>query len=281
MPDRLRTDPSSPPEGISAAERDRLIEELLLNGLDQYFAGEYERAIGAWTRVLFLERSHPRAKAYIDRARGAIAERLRESDELLYQGVDAFNRGEAETARRLLTSAVERGGPQEVALAFLERLARLQRRGEAATPRRAVTERRRPLGLNRARERRRPAWVLPALVLGLIVLGLLYIQSSGERTAPFLVLFGWGATDGGRGARPAEDPLPIPRGAEIDLNRARALLAGGHARDALRLVGRIGPADPLGPEAARLREEIQRALLSQVEGGVPSPAPAGPAVRDQ
>ncbi len=286
MPDRLRTDPSTPLEGVSAAERDRLIEELLLTGLDQYFAGEYERAISAWTRVLFLERSHPRAKAYIDRARGAIAERLRESDEMLQRGVDAFNRGETATARRLLTSAVEHGGPQEVALAFLERLARLERSGPAAKSHRAAPARRRPLRDSRPGERRHRAWVLPATVVGLIVLGLLYIQSSRERTAPFLVLFDWGVTDTAGRPRLAEDPLPIPRAAEIDLNRARALLASGHARDALRLVERIGPADLLGAEAARLREDIQRALLSQTEGGTPpatpaSAPPAGSATRDQ
>src|SRR5512135_3201471 len=145
MPDRFRTDPSLDPDGLTAAERDSRIEQLLLDGLDRYFAGEYERAISAWTRVLFLDRGHARAKAYIDRARGAIGERQRESDELLHRGVDAFNRGETEEARRLLTSAVERGGPQEVALSFLDRLARLDRPGGAAGGKREVrAARRRP-----------------------------------------------------------------------------------------------------------------------------------------
>ncbi len=70
MSDRLHTDAAPEPEGLSAADRDTRIEQLLLTGLDQYFAGEYEGAISAWTRVLFLDRGHARAKAYIDRARG-------------------------------------------------------------------------------------------------------------------------------------------------------------------------------------------------------------------
>jgi hypothetical protein len=284
MPDRLRTDPSPNPDGLSAAERDTRIEQLLLTGLDQYFAGQYEGAISAWTRVLFLDRGHARAKAYIDRARGAIGERQRESDELLHRGVDAFNRGEAETARRLLTSAVERGGPQEVALSFLERLTRLERPGA-----RAETRPDAPSGTRRARpssaprERRHRAWALPVLIIGVIAIVLFYIQGSRERTAPFLFLLEWGGRDVTSGARMAEDPLPVPRGAEIDLDRARVLLAQGHARDALRLVDRIGPSDPLRADAAALREDIQRALLSEYEGGAPPrPAPpAAPSGRDQ
>src|SRR6266545_7987579 len=101
------------------------IEELLLAGLDHYFNGQYELAISVWTRVLFLDRSHARARAYIERARGAIAERQREGEELLQTGAAAFARGDADGARRLLTSAIERGAQPEEALSMLERLERL------------------------------------------------------------------------------------------------------------------------------------------------------------
>src|SRR6266702_4503188 len=101
------------------------IEELLLAGLDHYFSGHHELAINVWTRVLFLDRSHARARAYIERARGAIAERQREGEELLQTGLAAFDRGDAAGARRLLTSAVERGAQPEEALAVLDRLDRL------------------------------------------------------------------------------------------------------------------------------------------------------------
>jgi len=69
------------------------IEELLLAGLDHYFNGQHELAISVWTRVLFLDRTHARARAYIERARGAIAERQREGEELLQTGAAAFTRG--------------------------------------------------------------------------------------------------------------------------------------------------------------------------------------------
>jgi len=274
MPDKPRIEPTADQDGLSIAERDTRIEQLLLAGLDHYFAGEYERAISAWTRVLFLDRSHARAKAYIERARGAIGERQRESDELLHRGVDAFNRGETEEARRLLTSAVERGGPQEVAQSFLERLVRLDRprAGRVETRPGASAPRRPGDPAVPVRERRRTAWALPVVVLGIIVVALFYIQGSHERTAPFLFLFGWGGGGDTTAVHLAEEALPVPRSAEIDLDRARELLAQGHPRDALRLLDRIGPNDPLRAEAAALREDVQRELLSEYLGA-PAPRP--------
>ena len=65
-------EPLSQPE-IADHERDARVEQLLLAGLDHYFAGQYERAVHVWTRVLFLDRGHARARAYIERARAAQA----------------------------------------------------------------------------------------------------------------------------------------------------------------------------------------------------------------
>src|SRR6187401_3279559 len=107
-------------------ERDARIEEFLLSGLDHYFSEQYELAINVWTRVLFIDRGHARARAYIERARGAIAERQRKGDELIHSGAAAFQRGDPGTARRLLRSAVEHGAATEEALALLERLDRLE-----------------------------------------------------------------------------------------------------------------------------------------------------------
>src|SRR6267143_4896977 len=105
MSDSLRTDGSRTHDTASGSDRDAKIEQLLLVGLDHYFAARYELAINVWTRVLFIDRSHPRARAYIDRARSALAERQRESEELLHAGVAAFDRGESGEAKRLLRAA--------------------------------------------------------------------------------------------------------------------------------------------------------------------------------
>src|SRR5436190_17539998 len=126
MSDPLRTDGlHHAHDGAAVTGRDAKIEQVLLVGLDHNFAARYELAINVWTRALFLDRSHARARAYIERARSALGERQRESEELLHNGVAAFDRGEADEARRLLQAAIERGAPSEEALAVLERLNRL------------------------------------------------------------------------------------------------------------------------------------------------------------
>src|SRR5882724_4539738 len=94
MSDPLRTDGSRALTAAPEADRDAKIEQLLLVGLDHYFASHYDQAIHVWTRVLFLDRSHASARAYIERARSALAERQRESEELLQRGVAALERGQ-------------------------------------------------------------------------------------------------------------------------------------------------------------------------------------------
>src|SRR5437867_6081293 len=130
MSDPLRTD-GLHAQG-EAADRDAKIEQLLLVGLDHYFAARYELAINVWTRALFLDRNHARARAYIERARSALAERQRESEELLHNGVAAFDRGESGEARRLLEAAISQGAPPDEALAILDRLNRLEQSSRLA-----------------------------------------------------------------------------------------------------------------------------------------------------
>ena len=117
MTDPLRTAPAS--DGSADADRDALIERLLLAGLDHYFEGRYEQAVNVWTRVAFLERGHGRARAYIERARGALAEQQRETEEFLHRGLEAFRTGDLANARELLTRAVADGGSETAsAIAF-------------------------------------------------------------------------------------------------------------------------------------------------------------------
>ena len=122
--DPLRSD-TRPAEALSGAERDARIEQLLLAGLDEYFAQHYEHAINLWTRVLFLDRHHDRARAYIERARSAQAERQRESEAVLHQGIEAFRAGDVARARALVADALDRGASSDDAHGMLERIERL------------------------------------------------------------------------------------------------------------------------------------------------------------
>jgi len=260
--DPLRTDTSRALDAAPDADRDAKIEQLLLAGLDHYFAAHYELAINVWTRALFFDRSHARARAYIDRARSALAERQREAEELLHGGTAAFRRGDTLEARRLLQAAIDGGAPLEDAFPMLERLHRLD-------PLPAV-----PPAVRSQGDRRTP--VTPASTLrrtgrgiGLVVslVALLVIVALGTYAAV--------ASDGGwrswlspnvratattaPGVR--DVVLAIPRRGETALTRARSLAAGGDLHDALSVLDRIRPTDPQRSDADRLRADLQRELL--------------------
>lgn len=266
MADPLPTDSnhaSGPPE---EADREARIEQLLLSGLDQYFAGQYERAISVWTRVIFLERHHDRARAYIERARSALAERQRRAEELQHQGVAAYNAGDIPAARDLLSRAVQEGS--DTAHVFLDRLNRIvpgaalaDVRLDPPAPRPAPAPPRAP-----AARRRRSRTVIAVLTL-VAATALLMGALPVERW--LLELQGGTPAPGATVAPP--DPLPVVRASEAALARARSLYAGGRLRDALRTLDRIDIADPLRLEAERLRADIQRDLLAAAGLAVPLP----------
>jgi hypothetical protein len=255
MSDPLRSDSASSPEGSADADRHLRIEQLLLSGLDHYFAGEYEEAINVWTRVVFLERGHDRARAYIERARSALAERHRESEELLHRGVAAYNAGQVGEARELLTRAIEQGGPSDVALVFLDRLSRFQdgpaRIESAAAAVGRIAAHAAPTPPATPRKGR---WVIAACLVCTAMAGVLF---SG---LPVSLMMDLPDAPGG-GVQPALEPLPIVRPSETALERARTLYENGHLRDALRLLNGIDMADPMRPEADRLLADVQRELL--------------------
>ena len=227
------------------------IEELLLAGLDHYFSGQHELAISVWTRVLFLDRNHARARAYIERARTAVAERHREGEELLHAGLAAFTRGDAGDARRLLTSAVERAARPEEAQSALERLDRLAPAESAPAP-----ERRTRTSLLTAERRGiSAATLLLVLAIGLAA-GALVMMAWSSGMLPWSPLPSPVAD-----LRQAPEPLPVPSASEVWLTRATAWYKSGRLRDALTALDAIRPGDPLRPQADELRAVIQQSLL--------------------
>lgn len=268
MTEPQRTDFNSPP--APDAERATRIEELLVSGLDHYFAEEYEQAINVWTRVVFLDREHGRARAYIDRARKAIAERQRQSEELLHRGLAAYKTGDFESARDLLTRAVEQGAPSDEALVLLERMSRLEGSGfDASLYRRTLPARRVVDHAMSPRASRTWQWVVAALVLAVVAAAVYF---GAAPAVSWLV----DVPPAARSATPvAAEPLPMVRTADTLLDRARELYTGGHLHDALRLLDRIGIADPVRPDADRLRADIQRALLAASSASAPAAAVPG------
>jgi tetratricopeptide (TPR) repeat protein len=272
-----RSDVHAAAEGdATGTDRDAKIEQLLLAGLDHYFAAQYEQAINVWTRALFIDRSHARARAYIDRARSALAERQRRSEEMLHDGIAAFRRGDGAEARRLLEAALAGGAPSDEAAALLERLNRTAHHpGEAAA---AAPHGAAPSPRERIREGaggRSGAAFVAVLFIGLLSLAA-YVGSLGRADWRAAIPF----FDSEPGASVAGPPipqdvsLPLPRRGELMLSRGRMLAASGRLHEALAVLEQVRPTDPQKEEADRLRGEIQRQLLALA----PMP-PAAPADR--
>jgi tetratricopeptide (TPR) repeat protein len=262
MSDPLRTNPIENTASTDGdAERDAKIESLLLAGLDQYFAADYAQAIDIWTRALFLDRSHARARAYIERARSAMAEQQRESEELLHNGVAAFERGEIEAARQMLNAAVQRGGAHDVALAFLTRIDRIH----AATPaeRAPVTAPSRlPFRPRAAASARRGSRWVSAMFLILLIATSVVAIASWDQLQVWIPALNTGAQDGLAPTRVVQEPLIVPRSSETALERALALRASGRLYDAIRAVELVRPTDPLRGDADKLKADIQKEILA-------------------
>ena len=249
-------------DDAAAVDRDAKIEQLLLTGLDHYFAAQYQQAINVWTRALFLDRNHARARAYIERARSAMAERQRQSEEMLQHGVDAFRRGEGDEARRLLNAAIDNGAPSEEALAVLGRLDRLEPSAVNAAPARAERAHPTTIGSADGGDRRIGMTVAVALAIA-VALGAAGYPLISPR---FDIGALWPSADTTR-ARPStavvrDTVLPLPRRGDAALARARALADSGHLHDALAALDDIRATDPRRPEADQLRADVQRQLLA-------------------
>jgi tetratricopeptide (TPR) repeat protein len=252
-PKRLESVPAA-----DAVDRDSQAEALLLDGLDRYFSGRYEDAIHVWTRVLFLDRSHARARAYIDRARSALAERQRQAEELLQASRDLLDQGQTAAARRFLTEAVAATGEDEHASALRVRLERLERASAAAAPAPPAAAAHTEIvpawsWPRRSRTALAAAGLFAALVVAAIVVAPAVQESLGLRPT-------------GEVLSPAAGPvkLPILSNSEVALVRARTLFDRGRLAEALAALDRVTPDSPVRSAAEALRIEIQQLLLASV-----------------
>jgi tetratricopeptide (TPR) repeat protein len=269
-------------EAAPAPEDDARIEHLLVTGLDHYFAGEYEQAINLWTRVLFLDRNHDRARAYIDRARSAQAERQRISEALVHQGLEAFDRGEVARARELLSDALDQGASHDVALGVLGRIDRLEvgQRVARATP--ASRRQSQHLSHDRTDDHAQRQtllarwWATAAAIVAVGAMSFVIVTPNGVSD-----WFPVQATTGGAVLiSPAPAPLPVPPPTGTYLAQARSMFASGKLRDALRALDRVPVGDTLRGEADRLRGDIQRELIAvataEATASTTAPAPVVP-----
>jgi tetratricopeptide (TPR) repeat protein len=253
MADSRRHDPVPP---LDAEIRDSQVEALLVDGLESYFKGRYEEAIHLWTRVLFLDRSHARARAYIDRAQAAVAERQRRGEELLQASQEFLDQGQTDAARDLLREIVSTGGDDERAAALRLKLERLERVHAANRP--AATPNVPKAEVVQAWRRPRRAWAIAGTVAVLVV-----ITVAGSLSSP--TIRGWmGLSAPGEGlvARTGPVALPVLSTSDVALVRARTFYGRGRLAEALQALDRVGVDSASRVPADALRVEIQRLLLA-------------------
>jgi tetratricopeptide (TPR) repeat protein len=267
MPEPKRLDAATRSD---AADRDSQTEALLVDGLDRYFAGRYDEAIHLWTRVLFLDRSHARARAYIDRARTALAERQRRSDEMLQASHDLLDRGETDAARHLLSAAVAVSGDDEHASALRLKLERVERVHAGAGPRElAAGSPAEPV----------PGWLRPrrshALPVAFIAASTVLLLMAAATSPVVQDFVGLGAGTEPLAISPAVAPLPVLSSADVAMVRARTLYSRGRLAEALVALDRVSPESAVRPIADQLRIEIQHLLLESGRMTADARRPAG------
>lgn len=273
--DAVRRSPSE--SGALAGDRQALIEQLLLAGLDHYFSGRFEEAIHVWTRVFFLDRGHARARAYIERARGAVAERQREAEaqsaeETLRATQSALAYSTASTASAgMMRGAVELSRSDGPPRRFTRRdlLWRSADPEPVALPDPPPALHAAPVVVGAGASGRLIAHVLLVSLAVVLLFGAGYVVFDRDRLATW-----WRGTPETLAPPPVvtSEPLPAPRLAEQTIARARTLFAGGHLQEAARLLSSIRPDDALRQEADRLTAEIQRAMLDAA--GLPAASDA-------
>lgn len=242
--------PSSPADDQAAR-----IDQLLTAGLDEYFAGRYDGAVQVWSRVFFLDRANARARAYIERARSAVAERQRVAEATAAAAADV-HRGWGEDARPVEPRAVADPGVLVVSGALAARLV-------PAQP-----------ALDDGRADRRDA--APTATRGAKVAHALLVAAAG------VLLFVAGYTvaardrifEGFSGVSSRRGPAANARASEVALHDARQALDARRYDDARRALARIPAGDALRPDADALAAEIQRAWPIASPMLVPD-APAG------
>lgn len=247
------------PGAGDAADRESRTEALLVEGLDHYFQGRFDEAIHLWTRVLFIDRTHARARAYINRARTAQAERLRRAEEMLQAAGDLLTRGDLDQARRLLANAEQASGADEKVAELWARLERVERT-------RQVSSATSPIAIVDVRPVRSWRWfgrmaaqIVAAGAFALLLLSLAASPVVGDWLA--------GTPGSGSAGVAATRPLDVLSVEDVALVRARQLYARGRLAEALAVLDGVDGANGNRDAVDRMRVEIQRWLLMPRRGG--------------
>jgi hypothetical protein len=209
------------------------IDHLLTAGLDEYFAGRYDRAVQVWSRVFFLDRTNARARAYIERARSAVAEKQRLTEAATAAAAEA----RVAAGAGALAPAAERDALLVVSGALASRLA-----PPVAVPMDSAA----PAAATR---RARIAHGLLVAAAGVLLFVAGYTVAARDRLAEWMA--------GIEARRPTAVETTLP--SDAALREARQALAARRYDDARRALARVPAGDPARVDADALLAELQRA----------------------
>lgn len=255
------------PGAAAAADKESRTEALLVEGLDHYFEGRFDDAIHLWTRVLFIDRTHARARAYISRARTAQSERFRRAEEMLHAADDLVQRGALTEARGLLADAEQASGADEKVAELWARLERVERTRDLPTAPASVA-------VSAGRPLRTWRWTIRAAAQ-ILAIAAFAVFAVALVASPVVNEWFTGRTRNGTVVDVgAMRPLEVLSSEDAALVRARHLHARGRLAEALAMLDRV-PTDSVNREAVdQLRIEIQRWLLMPRLAST-TPAPTG------
>jgi len=235
--------PTATPPAPSSAPDDQAarIDQLLTAGLDEYFAGRYDGAVQVWSRVFFLDRTNARARAYIERARSAVAERQRVAEATAASAADV-HRGWGDEARPAEPRPVADSGVLVVSGALAARLAPPQPAPDANPADRGDAA---PTAATR---RAKVAHTLLVAAAGVLLFVAGYTVAARDRIFDIF-----------SGVSSRREPAANARASEVALHDARQAFEARRYDDARRALARIPADDPLRAEADVLMAQIQRA----------------------
>jgi len=235
--------PTATPPAPSSAPDDQAarIDQLLTAGLDEYFAGRYDGAVQVWSRVFFLDRTNARARAYIERARSAVAERQRVAEATAASVADV-PRGWGDEARPAEPRPIADSGVLVVSGALAARLAPPQPAPEPDAADRGDTA---PTAATR---RAKVAHTLLVAAAGVLLFVAGYTVAARDRIFDIF-----------SGVSSRRAPAANARASEVALHDARQAFEARRYDDARRALTRIPGDDPLRAEADALVAQIQRA----------------------
>ena len=232
--------PTATPPAPSSAPDDHAarIDQLLTAGLDEYFAGRYDGAVQVWSRVFFLDRSNARARAYIERARSAVAERQRVAEATAAADV---HRGWSDEGRPAEARPIADPGVLVVSGALAARLAPPQAAPEADAADRGDA------GPTAATRRAKVAHGLLVAAAGVLLFVAGYTVAARDWIFEIV-----------SGVSSRRAPAANARASEVALHDARQAFDARRYDDARRALTRIPAGDPLRAEADALVAQIQR-----------------------